>query len=455
MRFRVTPLFVCGCLLLVGNAHATSKSWICDAFATPSSGVRGNLLVGVPGESVWFTDFNTNRLIRVDKNRKVSPIVLGDAATRPLTGLALGADGQVWYSKLSDRIGRVPANGGEGVEYELPKSTGPASITLGPDGNLWFISKTKNLIGRFTPAGDVTTYDVPKMGGSAVGGAGAAIGPDGALWITSTGRNAVYRFDFGTQEFRRFDIASPRAQPDEIIAGPDGNLWVTLRAARKILRLTTGGASTELELGDATPVGIASGPDDAVWVSASNGSLIRIEPTSGAMSRHGCEIAPSAMTIGPDGRLWVLGNGRVAIVRERENATKARVAAVTTVPAPSIAPPGLRGATVEVISADLLADRVRTAAAPVIVQFSSADPNCTYCIPANARYDELARTAPAETTMLRVYFEPWASVSQSVSAGLFGITALPTVARYENGRESARVQGDYSADRLAQQLGLN
>jgi streptogramin lyase len=346
----------------------------------------------------------------------------------------------------------VPPSGGEGVEFELPKASSPSALLFGPDGNLWFVSRSKHFVGRFSPAGDLTTFDGPKIGGSPLGGIDMVVGPDSALWITSHGHNAVYRFDPVSQQFRRFDVASPKAQPTAIAVGPDRNLWVTLRAARKIMRLTTGGAMTEFSLGNDSPVSLSAGPDASVWVSLSGGGVMQIEPSSGAMRRHACLSSPSALTTDVRGNLWVLGNGQIAIVRERENAVKARVAAVASVAAPTVASGNPLGATVEIVSADLLADRIQNSREPVIVQFSSPDANCTFCVPGNSHYDRLAESLPKNTKMLRVYFDPWNSVSRSVTAATFGIQALPIVARYEGGIEVARVTGAHDADELKRQI---
>jgi virginiamycin B lyase len=385
-------------VLASGTVLATApKNHICHASAIPASGVRGNSLVSAADGSLWLTDFNSNGLIRVDSKRDATPIVPVDRATRPLAGLAIDKAGSIWYSKLADRIGRIPPNGGEGVEFELPKASSPAALPFGPDGNLWFVSRSKHFLSRFSPAGRLTAFDGPKMGGSPLGGICIAVGPDNALWINSHGHSAVYRFDPVSQQFRRFDVASPKARPTATAFGPDRNLWVSLRAARKVMRLTTSGAMTEFSLGNDPPVGLSAGPDSSVWVSRSGGGVMQIDPSSGAMRRHSCLSSPSALTTDGQGSLWVLGNGQIAMVRERENAVKARVAAVASVAAPTVAGGNPLGATVEIVSADLLADRIQNSREPVIVQFSSPDEDCTFCIPGNSHYDRLAESLPNNT----------------------------------------------------------
>ena len=47
-------------------------------------------------------------------------------------------------------------------EFSLPTpSSGAQWITAGPDGNLWFIGRDRALIGRLTPAGQITEFPLP------------------------------------------------------------------------------------------------------------------------------------------------------------------------------------------------------------------------------------------------------------------------------------------------------
>src|SRR5882724_2268244 len=52
-------------------------------------------------------------------------------------------------------------------EYSIPTAkSSPQRIALGPDGNLWFTEGSGNKIGRITPAGEVTEFPMPATGGS-------------------------------------------------------------------------------------------------------------------------------------------------------------------------------------------------------------------------------------------------------------------------------------------------
>ena len=47
----------------------------------------------------------------------------------------------------------------------MPTGKTAAAITTGPDGNLWFTSGGNNCasIGRITPSGEITEFDLPDV----------------------------------------------------------------------------------------------------------------------------------------------------------------------------------------------------------------------------------------------------------------------------------------------------
>ncbi len=64
----------------------------------------------------------------------------------------------------------------------------PGAITVGSDGNLWF-TNVNNRIGRVTIDGVVTTYDA--TGADVRAPFGITLGPDGDLWFTSLANNRI------------------------------------------------------------------------------------------------------------------------------------------------------------------------------------------------------------------------------------------------------------------------
>ncbi|MGD9696858.1 MAG: hypothetical protein AB7V42_14500 [Thermoleophilia bacterium] len=120
-----------------------------------------------------------------------------------VTGLALGPDGRMWYTRSGLRsrssgpysgtttssatVGRVDA-AGRAREWDLANNRiAPSSIVAGPDGNLWFA--TADGLGRVTPAGRVRLLRLP--GGRTADS--IAFGPDRAIWFTDSRLNRVSR----------------------------------------------------------------------------------------------------------------------------------------------------------------------------------------------------------------------------------------------------------------------
>jgi hypothetical protein len=76
-----------------------------------------------------------------------------------------------------------------------PTGSGPSGIALGADGALWFAETVANKIGRMTTTGRITEYPIPtplSEPGSIVAG------PDGALWFTEFLGNKIGRIETGS-----------------------------------------------------------------------------------------------------------------------------------------------------------------------------------------------------------------------------------------------------------------
>src|SRR5262249_23925963 len=73
-------------------------------------------------------------------------------------GITRGPDGNLWFTEnLAGKIGRItPA--GVITEFNLTPGSQPVQITAGPDGNLWFTENVPSRIGRITPAGVITEF---------------------------------------------------------------------------------------------------------------------------------------------------------------------------------------------------------------------------------------------------------------------------------------------------------
>ena len=132
-----------------------------------------------------------------------------------------------------------------------------------------------------------------------------------ALALTLLG--AVFSATAGAQTYTAFRVPSGRTIG--IAAGPDGALWFTEDRANRIGRITTSGVITEFPIptGDSRPLSIAAGPDGALWFTEDSVLAIRNKigriTTAGVVTEFALPTelnlyTPTSITAGPDGALW-------------------------------------------------------------------------------------------------------------------------------------------------------
>lgn len=194
------------------------------------------------------------------------------------------------------------------TEFPLPTAYSyPRSITTGPDGNLWFTESGTNgvngkRIGRITPSGVITEFDVSKSP------VDITAGPDGNLWFTEGNPDVVGRITT-SGVITEFPI-TPGMDAKDITAGSDGNLWFTEFNYSKIGRISPSGEITEFQLPDINsgPWGITSGPDGNMWFTESTGKIGSITPhgviTEYVIFKDNGSNNLRDITLGSDGNLW-------------------------------------------------------------------------------------------------------------------------------------------------------
>ena len=254
-------------------------------------------------------------------------------------GIALGSDGNLWFTEsAAGAIGRMMV-GGAISQYPLPDVPPPAgspagtastpiqpeAITAGPDGALWFTT-TNSMIGRISTNGAITEY---RIAGLTAFTSAITTGADGALWftgvagkvgrITTAGVVTEFSVNAPPPPGSAPGTASTPATPTGITAGPDGALWFA-GVPGYVGRITTSGSVTEFAVPDPpasalaagvtlTPSAITAGPDGALWFTTSNSTIGRIA-TSGAVTEYsvsGLNAAAATIVASPDGALWFTG----------------------------------------------------------------------------------------------------------------------------------------------------
>jgi len=229
-------------------------------FSLPSSlgatGV-GDIISG-PNDNLWFDVANSNGTGEIVEMTTAGTIVLefSLANASEANSLAKGSDGNIWFADYSSGvIGRMtPA--GQVTYFQAP--FGIAESTTGSDGNVWFDATSQNAIGRITPTGDITIFSNL----SPSSGRGLTAGPNGNLWWTTS--DEIVEMNTAGQVVGTFQDPN---DPYELAPGPDGNLYFGERFANNIGMITPQGSITEIPI--PTPPGevgdITKGPDGNMW----------------------------------------------------------------------------------------------------------------------------------------------------------------------------------------------
>jgi len=297
-------------------------------FQIPTLTSRPSAIAVGPGGNLWFTEERANKIGRITPSGKLTTFTDPTPHDAP-TGITAGPDGNVWFTGAGS-IGRITPAGSithfpiPPTEVVLPPpappltGSSPYAITTGPDGNLWFTEWLADKIGRITPSGTITQFQIPTADSDPYG---ITVGPDGNLWFTEERGDKIGRITpSGT--ISEFQVPIPGSFPYGITAGREGNLWFTETSANDIGRITPSGAISEFKIPTVhsdPSYGITATRDGNVWFTEEVGNKIgRITP-SGAISEFAvpaAESSPVGLTASANGDLWfteALGNsiGRI------------------------------------------------------------------------------------------------------------------------------------------------
>jgi streptogramin lyase len=280
---------------------------------TPSSDPFG-IALGADG-NMWFSEATS---ATETTGGNVGMITNGGAVTEfgglspnaTAEDMTPGPAGKVWFTEADvNAIGSMTT---ASAVQEFPLSDGctaPTGITDGPDGNLWFgVSCPAGFaVGRMTPTGTFTPFLVPTK---AVGNhlvQSVAAGPDGNLWFTEPSINVIGRITTNGK-ITIFGGLTPHCQPWRITAGPNGNLWFTEPHADQIGEMTTaGGLVGEFPVASgSSPLGIAPAGDGTLWFTeyAGVGSV-------GQIAASGTVLGQWPLPVGGNPRNVAMGGSNV------------------------------------------------------------------------------------------------------------------------------------------------
>ncbi len=282
--------------------------------STFTSGITANAGlyddVSGPDGRVWFTGFSGDNLAAVTTGGTVTEYPTG-ALTQP-NGIAVGPDGNLWTGGYGPSIEKVTPSGSV-TTYPIAGAH-VGDIVSGPGGLLWFTDYGNEKVGTISTSGVVNEYSLP-VGGDP---SGIAVGADGNLWVTDFADNTIDKISPSGSVLASYPSSVSTGESLEyIVAAPDGNLYFTVSEDSSshdaIGRITTAGTITKVGsiAPHSYPNRITVGKDGNLYFTEYSTAKLgkvtiatqSVSQTSPGLGAHG----DSAITNGPDGRLWIGG----------------------------------------------------------------------------------------------------------------------------------------------------
>ena len=279
----------------------------------PHSGAH-RITVG-PDGALWYTLPTSNEIGRLS----TSGIASFFAVHGTPEDITLGPDGNLWFTEYQGfKIGRLTPSGTL-TEFTLanPSYGDPDGIVAGPDGNLWFTyyqdpSNTtfqgQSHVGKISPAGTVTNYQLTNLYAGAMG---IAAGPDGDIWVTENRQEAVDRITPSTGADQVILLGSAiTGHPAEIVPGPGSTMWFSETATPQVgsisldgqtvvaHALPPGDAANGLAFDSSNDLWYADGTTSSVGEMGPGGAVVETQTPTNASSPYGMVADPS------DHALW-------------------------------------------------------------------------------------------------------------------------------------------------------
>jgi streptogramin lyase len=305
---------------LVRQTGAAPVQWRQFYWGVNNNPYYSTIVTG-PDNNIWYTNYSGADIIRMLPTGATTffPLSVSSVNYNP-TSMAVGSDGKFYVGAPGATSVGVVTTTGSFTTHGLLSGSGHnmsyTGMALGPDGNVWFTEY--GFIGKITTGGTITDYAYSDSNTANYYG-GVTTGPDGNVWVTEYNDQQIDKVIPGTGAQTKYALG---CTPYSVVSAA-GDLYVNCN--NEVAQVTTAGVvtlfSTGFNLGT-SGLSIAKGPDGNPWFLANSGTagypIAEFNPTNGSITYY---YPPSnynadyALTKGPDGNMWAVGssNGDGAI----------------------------------------------------------------------------------------------------------------------------------------------
>lgn len=183
---------------------------------------------------IWFTEFNADRLGRLDprtgRMRQYALSAKASVQTLYPYGVTIDRQGMVWFTEAgANQLGRLDPTTGTLRVFIAP---GPHTLLMevasDARGAIWITSFTPGLLLRFRPdSSTFSAYMAPFDGRESSAFYGLLVTPTGDVWVTNLAENVLARLDVAAQRFISYSIPRPGSQPLGLVMDGNHALWFT------------------------------------------------------------------------------------------------------------------------------------------------------------------------------------------------------------------------------------
>jgi virginiamycin B lyase len=177
----------------------------------------------------------------------------------------------------------------------------PEGVVAGPNQNL-AIADAAGYVDYYDLSGTVGGFTFQGLSAAPSTLTGIVAGPDGAIWVSDTTSRGIWHTANGASVI--YPVTGN--QPGQIVDGADGNMYFADASGGQLDELTVGGAIVyDVSEASSAPVGVAMGPDDAIWYTEpASGKVARYDLSSQVTSELTTGGTPLGIAAGSDGAMW-------------------------------------------------------------------------------------------------------------------------------------------------------
>lgn len=259
--------------------------------------------------SFGYNNFGTPRGIVADR---AGNVIFADAGFHIIWKIAAGGA----LTRMAGGIDSIPVgDSGDGVG-SAARFAAPSGLAMDPGGNIFVADSQNNAIRRLTPAGAVTTVAGAADGRGLSDGTGASARFNQPNSVAADSRGNVFVADIQNNAIRKITAAgvvttigsaagaagsadgaatvARFSSPRGVATDATGNVYVADTGNSTIRKISTDGVVTTVAGGDVAAAGGSRGLSDGI------GRAARFD-------------SPQALTVGPDGTIFVAdsGNNRI------------------------------------------------------------------------------------------------------------------------------------------------